>query len=120
MVRAKCARDLIYECAFARAGSAGDADAQRLPRIRKARGEQRLRCRGIVFHERNRPRQRTQIAGAKTLCQRGTSGLESGVQGASVAVNRIAVQGRLRSSRAITMRWISLVPSPIVHSLTSR
>ena len=25
-----------------------------------------------------------------------------------------------RSSRAITRRWISLVPSPIVHSLTSR
>ena len=99
---AKCARDLIYECALPAPG-APVMPMRSAPRCAESTRRVRLRCGGIVFDQRNRPRQRTQVTGADVR-QRGTSGLESGVQGASVAANRIAVQGRLRSSRAITMR----------------
>ena len=41
-------------------------------------------------------------------------------EGRAVLDRRSGARGFLRSSRAMTIRWISDVPSPIVQSFTSR
>ena len=99
--RAILLRELRDERALARAGRAGDADDIRAPRTAEDRTYQ-IGARAIlVFNQGNRPGDRPGVAREHALGESGG-------------------HGRKSNCRAITRRWISLVPSPMVVSLTSR
>ena len=90
----------IDQCALAGAGRAGDADQVGASGVRED-GAHQVGARSIlVFDERDGARDSARIAGEHSI-------------GESLA-------HRERSWRAMTSRWISLVPSPIVVSFTSR
>jgi hypothetical protein len=90
----------VYERAFARARRTGDADDGGASGVREKFLEQRLRGRLPVLHRRSGAGQRARIARQNVL--------------------RPGRHQLFSNCRAITMRWISLVPSPMVHSFASR
>ena len=92
--------EAVDERALARAGVPGDADELRAPRAGEERAQLRLRGGLSVVDEAHEARGRADVALQHAVGER-----------AHQALSR---------SRAITSRWISLVPSPIVQSFTSR
>src|SRR5262249_59853115 len=97
----KLVHESIEERAFSRSGRTGDADEIGATGVAEDALHQ-IGARGIfVLDERDRTRNRTRVPRQHALRQRGR-------------------HERARSWRAMTSRWISLVPSPMVVSLTSR
>ncbi len=90
----------IHERALAGAGRPRHAHQMRAPGVREQVPQQGRPAGVLVLDEANRPRDGPDIAGAD-------------------AIGEGAV-AHARSWRAMTRRWISLVPSPIVVSFTSR
>src|SRR5262245_13749832 len=98
--RAKFAEEAINQRAFPGTWWSGYASEIGAAGVPEDLGDQVSSCRIVVFHLSNRARDAARIAREHALGQR---------------------RGHLaRSCRAITSRWISLVPSPMVVSFTSR
>ena len=93
------ADELIDERALARARRSGDPHEVRPTGPGEQLADERAAGRGSVLDERDGPRERTRVPGEHTIDERVV---------------------HARSWRAMTSRWISLVPSPMVRSLTSR
>src|ERR1019366_8705871 len=132
-------RQLIDQRALARSWGAGQTDDSCLARIRKERLEQlRPTCRAVLGR-RYGASQRAGVAGTE-LADRSLDVLIQTVSVKQRKDERKPMLGRLgrfvhslpsrngcgsdeiqsfSNCRAITSRWISLVPSPIVHSFTS-
>ena len=92
---------------LARPRRAGHADHERAARVREERGQERRAPRAAVLDEADGPRHGPHVAR----------------EHAAREVRRDTFSGpslRCSSSRAMTRRWTSLVPSPIVPSLLSR
>jgi hypothetical protein len=94
----------IDEGALASAGRTGHADHVGVAGMTEDRLDQLSAARVFVFDQRNR-------AG---------DGARVGRQHALGQMDWSSADHRARSWRAMTRRWISLVPSPMVTSLTSR
>ena len=101
----KLGRQPIDERALPRAGRTGHADEVGAPGVREDRPHDRRALGALVLDHRDRARDRARIAGEHPVSERRRQG---------------RADHRASSCRAITSRWISLVPSPIVVSLTSR
>ena len=95
----KFAAQPVDERALAGAGRTGHADQEGAPGVREQRPDQIGGARIVVFDEGDGPRDRARLPGQHAVGERGRH--ES-------------------SCRAMTSRWISLVPSPMVVSFTSR
>ncbi len=114
------ARQPVDQRALPRPGRASNSREIRLACVREKQPKQRLRFWLMVFNRRDRARNRAHVAGAHLLRpffnrQSHTFPVEpSGKAGASLSYFFP------RSCRAITNFWISLVPSPMVQSFTSR
>src|SRR5262249_55007058 len=100
-LRSKSCDKPIHERALARARRAGNADQVRAAGAAEDRSHEIGALRILVLDQRDGPGDRGRTPGQHPLGQR---------------------RGHARDSswRAMTSRWISLVPSPIVVSLTSR
>ena len=98
---AQFAAQPIDERALAGAGRARDANTKARPVRAKMRPDQRGACRIVVLDQRDGARDGARFSGQHALGERRHG-------------------HRVSSCRAMTSRWISLVPSPMVVSFTSR
>src|SRR5437899_1340899 len=98
-LRAQVGDEAVDQRTLSRARVSGDADDLRPSGPGPELAQDRFGFRPRVVDQPDQPRRRTDVSG------------EDAVGDSSHA---------LSSSRAITTRWISLVPSPMVQSLTSR
>ena len=106
--RAQLRDQPIDQRTLARARRAGDADEVRAPGARKNPPDQLRPCSGLVFDQTDGAGDRAWVALQDALGERRTCRCGGGL-------------GHCPSSwRAMTSRWISLVPSPMVSSFTSR
>jgi len=104
VARAVLARQPRHQRALAGARRPGDAKRPRASGLRVQGRQQRRRAGAFVLDDRQRAREGARVGGSDAVGQR----------------SRLSQKTQASSWRAITSRWISLVPSPMVVSFTSR
>src|SRR5580704_16404672 len=106
----------IDERALARSGRTGDADQICVSCIGKNLAQNLFRFARAIFNRGDSTRNRTDVASAHLLCPVFDGNGHSAEDDSRTSGNYFLP----RIWRAITRRWISLVPSPMVQSFTSR
>src|SRR5712692_1237672 len=110
----------VNECALPRPWRSGNSREIRLTRVRKEQPKQRLRFGLMVFDRRDCARDRAHIAGAHLLRPFLSGESHTFPVEPSAKAGASPYYFLPRIYRAITNFWISLVPSPMVQSFTSR